>query len=251
MNRRWLVLGGVGLCWGALTVAACSGDDTGGGSGLATDGGLDSTTGQDAAEEPSATMDAPGIDSRTPADAEADADAATADAGTDGSRTCTAFDASTLDEASVAAGFAQVWQVYKCYGCHQASSQTVNDAGMGIVLSGNNAGLGDSGTIFPPNLTNDPATGLGCWSDPQAANAILNGVDDDGRTLCSPMPKFSLALTTPDGGPKLGYPMDAGTAQEIVDYLRSLPVAMNQVHETTCSGPADGGSDASTDSGHD
>ena len=149
MNRRWLVLGGVGLCWGALTVAACSGDDTGGGSGLATDGGLDSTTGQDAAEEPCRRRwTLRGSTAAPRRTAEADADAATADAGTDGSRTCTAFDASTLDEASVAAGFAQVWQVYKCYGCHQASSQTVNDAGMGIVLSGNNAGLGDLGTVF-------------------------------------------------------------------------------------------------------
>ena len=164
---------------------------------------------------------------------------------------CAVFDASALDEASVAAGFEQVWQVYRCNGCHQGSTQTVNDAGVGIVLSGNTAGLGDSGTIFPPNLTNDPATGLGCWSDSQILNAILHGTDNEGGTLCPPMPKFSAALTTSDGGPKPGYPMDAGTAQEIVDFLRSLPVVVNQVHDTTCASPSEAGSDAAADAGHD
>jgi hypothetical protein len=129
--------------------------------------------------------------------------------------------------------------VYRCYGCHQ--STPAGDGGEGIVLSGNSAGLGDSGTIFPPNLTNDPATGLGCWSDSQIVDAILNGVDNEGRTLCRPMPKFSLAQVT-DAGPKPGYPMDAGTAQEIVDFLRSLPVVSNQVPDTTCAS-------ASSDSG--
>jgi hypothetical protein len=167
---------------------------------------------------------------------------APADAGGDAS-TCVPFDAAGLDDASVAAGFEQV-QVYRCYGCHQSSTQTVSDAGAGIVLSGNNAGLGDSGTIFPPNLTSDPATGLGCWSDSQIVNSILNGIDDQGRTLCKPMPKFSQPVAIADGGAKPGFPMDAATAQEIVDYLRSLPVVVNQVPNTTCpaidGGTADG-----------
>jgi hypothetical protein len=186
-------------------------------------------------------------DAATPNDGSLPIDSSTretpVDAGADGSA-CVPFDASALDDASVVAGFAHVWQVYRCYGCHQSPSQTVGDAGAGIVLSGDNAGLGDSGTIFPPNLTRDPSTGLGCWSDSQIRNAILNGIDDEGRTLCKPMPKFSQPMFTADGGAKPGYPMDAGTAQEIVDYLRSLPVVVNQVSDTTCPSGDGGVADA-------
>jgi hypothetical protein len=243
MNGRWLVLGAIGVSWVALSVAACSGSSSNGESGGGSEAGADSTTQQDAAP----AIDSPAEDSPVLTDAGTQPPAEAGD-GSSPSQ-CTVFDASSLDEASVVAGFDQVWQVYRCYGCHQSSSQTVNDAGVGIVLSGNSAGLGDSGTIFPPNLTGDPATGLGCWTDQQITNAILDGVNSEGGTLCPPMPRFAQALTTADGGPKLGYPMDAGTAQEIVDYLRSLPVVVNQVHETTCASPAagDGGADAAHD----
>jgi hypothetical protein len=233
MKRRWYLLGGACLSCGVLAFAACGGDDTNGGSPLTPDGGNDSTAEDAPAVVP--PMEAAAPDAASTPDAEAGA----ADAGS-----CAVYDASGLDEASVAAGFEQVWQVYRCAGCHQKPSQSIDDAGRGIVLSGNNNGLGDSGTIFPPNLTSDPVTGLGCWTDSQIQNALLDGIDDDGRKLCSPMPKFGTAVTGPDGGVKAGYPMDAGTAQEIVDYLRSLPVVVNEVIDTTC---AASGADASSD----
>ena len=249
MTRKWLVLAGIGLSFGGLTAIACSSSSDNQGPGNSEpDASPDSTTPDDSAtpDDGSSPVDSSTRETSTPADAgvdaTADADAA-ADAAADGSA-CVGFDASALDDASVSAGFAQVWQVYRCYSCHQSASQTVSDAGAGIVLSGNNAGLGDSGTIFPPNLTGDPSTGLGCWSDSQIRSAILNGVDDDGRTLCKPMPKFSQPMLTADGGAKAGYPMDAGTAQEIVDYLRSLPVVVNQVSDTTCPSGDGGVADA-------
>ncbi len=238
MTRKWLVLAGLGLSFGGLAAIACSSSsDNQGQPNSEPDAGPDSTTEGDGATpgDGSSPIDSSTRDTSTPpADAGADSTAdSTADSAADGSA-CVPFDASALDDASVSAGFAQVWKVYRCYSCHQGASQVVSDAGAGIVLSGNNAGLGDSGTIFPPNLTGDPSTGLGCWSDSQILNAILNGTDDEGRTLCKPMPKFSQPSLTADGGEKPGFPMDAGTAQEIVDYLRSLPVVMNKVTDTTC-----------------
>lgn len=177
----------------------------------------------------------------TGSDAGAEAEAAAA--------ACAVFDASGLDEAAVAAGFQQVWQVYKCWSCHQKASQTVSDAGVGIVLSGNNDGLGDSGMIFPPNLTNDP-TGLGCWTNAQVQEAMMFGNEPEGGTLCPPMSKLGLALKLPDGGPKPGTPMDSGTAAEVIAFLRSLPPVSNTVMDTTCpqtdAGASDAG-DASTD----
>jgi hypothetical protein len=153
------------------------------------------------------------------------------------------FDASGLDEASVAAGFHAVWTVYRCAGCHQKTSQLIDDAGNGIVLSGNNNGIGDSGMTFPPNLTNDPSTGLGCYSDEQIRNAILNGSDPTGGSLCPSMPRWGNTLG------RVGTPMDAGTAQEIVDFLRSLPPVVNEVTDTTCPS-GDAGSPDAGDAGH-
>ena len=245
MNQRWLVLGALSLSSGALAVAACSNDDNGAPNSTP-DSSMDTTAAMDAGVD--ATEDAP-LPDASAADTSTTADVRTADVAPDSyspPAVCTAFDASGLDDASVAAGFEQVWQVYKCFGCHQKASETVDDAGRGILLSGNNDGLGDSGMIFPPNLTSDLATGIGCWTNQQIENAFLQGQKPDGGSLCKPMPKFGQPATTADGGPKFGYPMDAGTAKEVVDFLRSLPVVMNQVHATTC--PVLGtGSDAAAD----
>ena len=240
MNRRALFLGTLSAVCGVIAVAACGGDDAAspptGTPDASTDATAEAATELDSSSAPDT--------SKLPDTGTGKPDAS--DAGDAGA--CVAVDAGPLDDASVAAGFQQVWQVYRCAGCHQKPSQTVDDAGNGIVLSGNNNGLGDSGMIFPPNLTGDPMTGLGCWADPQIQNAILTGVDNEGKALCSPMPKFGNALTTADGGPRPGFPMDAGTAREIVDYLRSLPVAVNMVTDTTC--PSPGGGDAG-DAGRD
>jgi hypothetical protein len=46
--------------------------------------------------------------------------------------------------------------------------------------------------------------------------------------------------------------MDAGTAQEIIDYLRSLPPSNQTVPDTTCSSPqTDGGEDGAADAAQD
>jgi hypothetical protein len=98
---------------------------------------------------------------------------------------------------------------------------------------------------FPPNLTNDPTTGIGCYTDDQVINAILFGNDPTGGTLCPAMPKWGSITTRP------GTPMDAGTAKEIVDFLRSLPPVVNHTTDTTCPAPSDAGSSDAGDAGGD
>jgi hypothetical protein len=90
-------------------------------------------------------------------------------------------------------------------------------------------------------LTPDPATGIGCWTDDQLTQAILNGTSQDGGMLCPSMPHWGHTLMTADGGVRPGTPMDAGTAQEIIEFLRSLPPVANQVPDTLCPGPSDAG----------
>jgi hypothetical protein len=250
MNRQvGLLLGVMASSCMALTLAAC-GDDTG--TAPAQDAASDQTS-SDATHADAGKPDAGGsTPDATVSDVSNDTTTPSEGGRDDGGALCALFDASALDEASVMAGFQQVWHVYRCYTCHQSPMQMVDDAGNGIVLSGNNAGLGDSGMVFPPNLTNDPTTGLGCWTDPQIVNAILAGARIDGGALCKPMPKFGAALTTADGGPRLGTPMDAGTAQQIVSYLRSLPVVANQVPATMCpAGASDGGMETGSDAAPD
>ena len=261
----WAVIGTMAFSAAAAAVVACS-DNSSTGSGNSVDAsddgtGIDSTLPGDDGSTPGpdgsdggtkdsapdsradstvgdASDGGAGGDSSDGAPSGGDASDAAADADSAAAPSCQVFDASGLDEAAVNAGFMQVWTVYKCYTCHQhTATQPVDDAGNGIVLSGNNAGLGDSGTTFPPNLTNDPSTGLGCWTNDQIQAAMLSGAEPEGGTLCPSMPKWGNAIGRP------GTPMDAGTAQEIIAFLRSLPVVVNQVQDTTCVVP-EAGSDA-------
>jgi hypothetical protein len=145
-----------------------------------------------------------------------------------------AVDAGPLDDAEIQLG-AAIISTHRCFDCH------------GQALSGNNDGVtfadDEGGFAYPPNLTSDPATGLGCWSNDQIENAILNGIDNEGMRLCPPMPRFGHLL---DGG------LDAGQVQAVIEYLRSIPIYKNQVPNTNCTfsdagpeaGPQDAGADA-------
>lgn len=93
-----------------------------------------------------------------------------------------------------------------CTGCHGA------DLAGGVTPA--------AGDLFAPNLTPDPDTGLGAWSDDQIVTAIRAGKDDQGQDLCAVMPRFA----TLD---------DAGSAA-LVAYLRSLDPVANQVPSGDC-----------------
>lgn len=205
-----LLISGAG---GAAALSACSGDDT------------SSNGGPDASRD--VTTDTLGaIDANHPDVQVTDAGACPGDT-----------DAAGLDPNVVAQGLALVKQL-GCPNCHQSTP-----ADAGIVLSGRNASLVDGGAIYPPNLTPDKTTGLGCWTDSQITNAILNGIDDQGMKLCV-MPKFG--AKGPDGGPPR---LDDAGAEAVATFLRSLMAVSNQVPETVCPTPPDGG--GATDAGAD
>ena len=72
-----------------------------------------------------------------------------------------------------------VENVMGCAGaCHTPQSETPYIGTMQHIS------LGPAAFDFnAPNLTSDPETGLGSWSDAEIARAIREGVDRDGRTL--------------------------------------------------------------------
>jgi hypothetical protein len=121
-------------------------------------------------------------------------------------------------------------QMLRCANCHQDEPV---DAG--LILSGRSTTLVPDATVFPANLTPDPATGLGCWTDDQIIEAFMNGIDDKGQMLCTRMPRFNTRI-------------DAGIAQEIVNFLRTIPAVNKAIPETVICPPVpppvDGGTDA-------
>lgn len=191
--------------------AACGGDDNAASKGGAPDGSVSETsTGSDTGA-PGNDANAPGMPDTAP---ETDGGPAT-DAG------CAGWGDAAVDDAGVSAGSALV-QAYHCARCHQMAGTG------GVVLSGNSMSVLDGGMVYAPNLTPDRATGLGCWTETQITNAILNGVDNVGATLCV-MPKFSTKG------------LDAGGAADLAILLHSLSAVSNNVPNSIC--PGDSGTD--------
>ena len=163
-------------------------------------------------------------------DAMADADS---DGASDDAAPSCAVDAGPLDDAQVALG-QQTVAAHKCPSCH------------GETLSGNSNGVlsptTEGGMAYPPNLTSDLATGLGCWTNAEIENAVLNGIDNEGVRLCPPMPRFGHI----DGG------LDLAAAQAVVQYLRSLPIISQNVPSTPdCTPQADAQAEAAADATSD
>jgi hypothetical protein len=116
-------------------------------------------------------------------------------------------------------------QARGCAACHQSDEPSDG------VLSGRTVPL--AGTrVFAPNLTPDVVTGLGAWQKEAIVDAIRLGVDDGGRRLCAPMPRF--------------LDMRDAEASAIVAYLRALSPVHREIPESTCPEDASG-RDASPD----
>jgi mono/diheme cytochrome c family protein len=79
-------------------------------------------------------------------------------------------------------------------------------------LSGSELGwTGPWGTSYARNLTPDPETGLGNWSEDDIAHALQTGKRADGTDLLPPMPWPNFAVFTPRD------------VKSVAMYLKSLP----------------------------
>src|SRR5450755_978899 len=76
------------------------------------------------------------------------------------------------------------------------------------------------GKIVAPNLTPDPETGAGTWSDDQLARAIREGIGHDGRALFPMMPYTRFRE------------MSEEDLASVVVYLRSLPAVRHELPKT-------------------
>lgn len=77
------------------------------------------------------------------------------------------------------------------------------------------------GRVVAPNLTPDPGTGSGNWSDDQLARAIREGIGHDGRALFPMMPYEHYRL------------MSDEDLASVVVYIRSLPPVRHELPATS------------------
>ena len=99
--------------------------------------------------------------------------------------------------------------VYQCGDCHTAGFESDKTHGPDAYSGGAEAKDAAGQTVYSPNLTPDPETGLGRWTRDQFARAIGDGVRPDGTALGYPMPHFRGA--------------DAVDIDALFAHLRSLP----------------------------
>jgi mono/diheme cytochrome c family protein len=98
-----------------------------------------------------------------------------------------------------------------CGDCH-TPGYFLGKPDMAHPLSGSDVGfeMPGAGIHWPPNLTPDPETGLGKWSDEEIITAFKTGMRPNGGRLIPIMPYGDFAALTDDD------------AQAVVAYLRSL-----------------------------
>ncbi len=108
-------------------------------------------------------------------------------------------------------------RIMDCAGCHNEGSFSP-EPGKGP-LQGGTVGfeVPGLGIFYPPNLTPDPDTGLGTWSEPQIVEAIRAGRRPDGRELAPAMPWRAYSA------------MSDADAAALAAYLKSLPPVRRQV----------------------
>lgn len=82
------------------------------------------------------------------------------------------------------------------------------------------------GIVTAGNLTRDPETGLGNWSDGEKIRAIREGVNKDGRALYPMMPYQYYRYLSDDD------------VQAIVAYMNSLPPLKSELPRTSITFPA-------------
>ena len=108
--------------------------------------------------------------------------------------------------------------IMDCGGCH-TPGVFLGKPDAGRALAGSEVGfqIPGLGVFYPPNLTPDPETGLGTWTEAQIVEAVRSGLRPDGRMLAPAMPYRHYARLTDDD------------AYALAAYLKSLKPVRNAV----------------------
>jgi mono/diheme cytochrome c family protein len=122
------------------------------------------------------------------------------------------------DEQTLARGAYLYNEAMFCWGCHgqEGSNGPDGDQVGGIKFDLTEVGPG-LGIYYAPNITQDPETGIGNWSDGELVRAIREGVDREDKLIFPVMPyQFAHGLSDED-------------ALSLVAYLRTLEPVKSEV----------------------
>ncbi|MBA3948437.1 MAG: cytochrome c [Acidobacteria bacterium] len=131
-------------------------------------------------------------------------------------------------EARLARGEYLVENVAHCFHCHSEHDFTKIEGPIVEGMKGAGWFMEEGpglGKIVAPNITSDPATGLGAWTDDEVARAIREGIGRDGTALFPIMPYLSYRDMS-----------DEDLASVIV-YLRTIPPVKRQLARTSLEFP--------------
>ncbi|TWA71274.1 cbb3-type cytochrome c oxidase subunit III [Azospirillum brasilense] len=123
--------------------------------------------------------------------------------------------AETPPESPLERGRALVNGIVACGNCH--TPQGPNGPVAGQELAGGTPFVEEPFTAYASNITPDPETGIGRWTDEQLIAAIREGKRPDGSLIGPPMP-FGFYRGLSDGD-----------LRAIVAYLRSVPPVRHSV----------------------
>jgi mono/diheme cytochrome c family protein len=130
--------------------------------------------------------------------------------------------------ARLARGRYLVNDLAHCLMCHSETDCLHNNCqpvagmeGAGKVISPLESGFQPPYRLVAPNITPDPKTGAGAWTDAQFVRALREGIGHDGRALFPMMPYGSFRVLT-----------DEDLASIIV-YIRSIPPVNHPLPKTS------------------
>ncbi len=125
---------------------------------------------------------------------------------------------STTSSDEPDAGLVELGQMYvtkrACGECHDPADGTQG------VLSGNSLPVITGTQVHAANLTPDPSTGIGTWTDDEIARAMREGYAPGTVTLCPEMTRFDH--------------MGDDEARAIIAYLRQIPAVSHAIPASVC-----------------
>lgn len=118
-------------------------------------------------------------------------------------------------EPSAAYGAYLANDVLHCWGCHTSGYSEHKLEEPGAYAGGLEFRDEQGRPLVSPNITPDPETGVGRWSDAELVRAIRDGIRPDGSAIGPPMGRFR------------GFGDDELAA--MVAYLRTVPAVHNRI----------------------
>lgn len=111
-----------------------------------------------------------------------------------------------------------VFHAAGCASCHAAPDTKGEDR---LVLAGGQRFVSQFGTFVAPNISPHPEAGIGAWSLPEFASAVMAGVAPDGSHYYPAFPYTAYAL------------MEDGDVADMWAYMQTLPEsdAVSAPHE--------------------